>query len=65
MLNYVVFGRLGQRAGARTRALLADVQRMLATQRLDGITADGNQQALATLIDLLDTSDKESPIVTP
>jgi alkyl sulfatase BDS1-like metallo-beta-lactamase superfamily hydrolase len=39
--------------------------RMLATQRLDGITADGNQQALATLIDLLDTPDKEFPIVTP
>ena len=39
--------------------------RMLATQRLDGITADGNQQALATLIDLLDTPEKEFPIVTP
>ncbi|MGD0699503.1 MAG: alkyl sulfatase dimerization domain-containing protein [Trebonia sp.] len=39
--------------------------RMLATQRLDGITADGNQQALATLIGLLDTPDNEFPIVTP
>lgn len=39
--------------------------RMLATQRLDGITADGNQQALATLIDLLDTPEKDFPIVTP
>jgi alkyl sulfatase BDS1-like metallo-beta-lactamase superfamily hydrolase len=39
--------------------------RMLASQRLEGITADGNQQALGTLIDLLDTPDKEFPIVTP
>jgi alkyl sulfatase BDS1-like metallo-beta-lactamase superfamily hydrolase len=43
------------------RALL----RMLATQRLDGITADGNPRALATLISLLDRADKEFPIVTP
>ena len=39
--------------------------KMLATQRLDGIAADGDQQALTTLIGLLDTPDKEFPIVTP
>ena len=38
---------------------------MLATQRLDGITADGDQQALATLLGLLETADPEFPIVTP
>jgi len=39
--------------------------KMLATRRLDGITADGDQQVLATLLSLLDTPDKEFPIVTP
>jgi alkyl sulfatase BDS1-like metallo-beta-lactamase superfamily hydrolase len=39
--------------------------RMLATQRLDGIIAEGSDQALVTLISLLDTPDKEFPIVTP
>jgi alkyl sulfatase BDS1-like metallo-beta-lactamase superfamily hydrolase len=39
--------------------------KVLATRRLDGITADGDQQALATLLGLLDTPDKEFPIVTP
>jgi alkyl sulfatase BDS1-like metallo-beta-lactamase superfamily hydrolase len=38
---------------------------MLATQRLDGIIAEGSDQALVTLISLLDTPDKEFPIVTP
>jgi alkyl sulfatase BDS1-like metallo-beta-lactamase superfamily hydrolase len=39
--------------------------RMLATARLDGVIAEGNDQALVTLISLLDTPDKEFPIVTP
>jgi alkyl sulfatase BDS1-like metallo-beta-lactamase superfamily hydrolase len=39
--------------------------KMLATRRLDGITADGDQQAVVTLLSLLDTPDKEFPIVTP
>jgi alkyl sulfatase BDS1-like metallo-beta-lactamase superfamily hydrolase len=39
--------------------------KMLATQRLDGVTADGDQQALATLLGLLETADPEFPIVTP
>jgi alkyl sulfatase BDS1-like metallo-beta-lactamase superfamily hydrolase len=38
---------------------------MLATRRLDGIDADGDQQALATLFGLLDTPDKNFAIVTP
>jgi alkyl sulfatase BDS1-like metallo-beta-lactamase superfamily hydrolase len=39
--------------------------KMLATRHLDGITADGDQQAVVTLLSLLDTPDREFPIVTP
>jgi alkyl sulfatase BDS1-like metallo-beta-lactamase superfamily hydrolase len=38
---------------------------LLATQSLDGIDAEGDPQALTTLLALLDTADKNFAIVTP
>jgi alkyl sulfatase BDS1-like metallo-beta-lactamase superfamily hydrolase len=57
--------RDGEPAQLRLTLTKPALLKMLATRRLDGITADGDQQALATLIGLLDTADKEFPIVTP
>jgi len=39
--------------------------RLLATHDLDGIGADGDMQALATLLGVLDTADNQFAIVTP
>jgi alkyl sulfatase BDS1-like metallo-beta-lactamase superfamily hydrolase len=38
---------------------------MLATQSLDGIEAAGNKKALATLLGIIDSTDKQFAIVTP
>jgi alkyl sulfatase BDS1-like metallo-beta-lactamase superfamily hydrolase len=57
--------RDGEPAQLRLTLTKPAMLKMLATRRLDGITADGDQQVLATLLSLLDTPDKEFPIVTP
>ena len=57
--------RDGEPAQRRLTLTKPALLKLLATRRLDGITADGDQQALVTLIGLLDTPDKEFPIVTP
>ena len=57
--------RDGEPAQLRLTLTKPALLKLLATRRLDGITADGDQQALVTLIGLLDTPDKEFPIVTP
>jgi alkyl sulfatase BDS1-like metallo-beta-lactamase superfamily hydrolase len=78
VLNYVVFA---DPENTQARELLAgvydslgrgaengswrDFYRQGAEELRDGITADGNQRAFATLIGLLDTPDTEFPIVTP
>ena len=55
----------GEPAQLRLTLTKPALLKLLATGRLDGIAADGDQQALATLLGLLDTADKEFAIVTP
>jgi alkyl sulfatase BDS1-like metallo-beta-lactamase superfamily hydrolase len=57
--------RDGEPAQLRLTLTKPALLKLLATQSLDGITADGDQQALATLLGLLETPDKEFAIVTP
>ena len=54
-------------APAQLRLTLTKPQllRLLATHELDGIAADGDMQALATLLSVLDTVDNQFAIVTP
>jgi linear primary-alkylsulfatase len=63
----LIQSRITEGTPAQLRLTLTKPQllAMLATQRLDGIDADGDKQALATLFGLLDTPDKNFAIVTP
>ena len=56
----------GEPAQLRLTLTKPAMLKLLATQRLDGrSSADGDQQALATLVGLLDSPDTQFPIVTP
>jgi alkyl sulfatase BDS1-like metallo-beta-lactamase superfamily hydrolase len=55
----------GEPAQLRVTLTKPALLRMLATQRFEGIAADGDRQAIATLLGILDTADKEFAIVTP
>jgi alkyl sulfatase BDS1-like metallo-beta-lactamase superfamily hydrolase len=55
----------GEPAQLRLTLTKPALLKMIATQSLDGITADGDQQAVTTLLSFLDTADTEFAIVTP